>query len=174
MEIEVLGLDHIYITVSEMLRSEMFYDKVMKVLGFRKVIRPIGNQPHVHYFNRCMRYTIRPAASTRSHNQNSPGLHHLCFQVRDQQSVDVAAKLLRQCGVEASEPRLYPEYTPDYYATFLHDPDGIELEIVNRFKARDETVKNWDNYKPISESSNSSTVAQQSVAPDHFVWLKWW
>jgi len=151
MEIEVIGLDHIYITVSDMLRSEAFYDKVMKVLGFRKVIRPIGNQPHVHYFNRCMRYTIRPAAvPTRAHDQNSPGLHHLCFQVRDQENVDAAAGLLLECGVEVSEPRLYPEYTPDYYATFFHDPDGIELEIVNRFKARDEAVENWDNYKPIN------------------------
>lgn len=151
MEIEVLGLDHIYITVSDMLRSEMFYDKVMKVLGFRKVIRPISNQTHVHYFNRCMRYTIRPAATTGSHDQNSPGLHHLCFQVRDQQNVDTAARLLRENGIEVSGPRLYPEYTPDYYAAFFHDPDGIELEIVNRFKARIETVKNWNHYKPINE-----------------------
>lgn len=152
MEIEVIGLDHIYVTVSDMLRSEAFYDKVMKVLGFRKVIRPIGNQPHVHYFNRCMRYTIRPAAvRTRAHDQNAPGLHHLCFQVRDQEKVDATAALLRECGVEVSEPRLYPEYTPDYYATFFHDPDGIELEIVNRFRARDEAVENWDNYRPINE-----------------------
>ena len=64
--------------------------------------------------------------------------------------MDAAAGLLLECGVEVSEPRLYPEYTPDYYATFFHDPDGIELEIVNRFKARDEAVENWDNYKPIN------------------------
>ncbi len=135
-----------------MLHSEKFYDKVMKVLGFRKVMRPIGGQPHIHYFNRCMRYTIRPAAASASaHNQNSPGLHHLCFQVQGQKDVDTVAALLRECGVEVSEPRLYPEYTPDYYATFFRDPDGIELEIVNRFRARVEVVENWDNYKPINE-----------------------
>ena len=27
--------------------------------------------------------------------------------------------------------RLYPEYAPDYYATFFSDPDGIRLEITN-------------------------------------------
>lgn len=152
MEIEVIGLDHIYIAVSDMLRSEVFYDQVMRALGFRKALRPIGGQPHVHYFNRCMRYTIRPAIeSTCAHNQNSPGLHHLCFQVRDEKDVDAAAALLRECGIEVYEPRLYPGYAPDYYATFFRDPDGIELEIVNRLKARDETTKNWYKYEPINE-----------------------
>ncbi len=34
-------------------------------------------------------------------------------------------------GVEATEPRYYPEYDPDYYATFFEDPDGIRLEVTN-------------------------------------------
>ena len=33
---EVIGLDHIYVTVSDFTRSEAFYDRVMHVLGFRK------------------------------------------------------------------------------------------------------------------------------------------
>lgn len=32
--------------------------------------------------------------------------------------------------VEATEPCYYPEYDPDYYATF-EDPDGIRLEVTN-------------------------------------------
>ncbi len=152
MELEVIGLDHIYITVSDMARSEEFYDKVMKVLGFRKASRPIGGAPHIHYFNRCMRYTIRPAApNARPHDQNSPGLHHLCFQVAAATDVDHAAKLLREVGIEASTPKHFPEYAPDYYATFFPDPDDIELEIVNRLKVRDELVANWTSYKPIGE-----------------------
>ena len=151
MELEVIGLDHTYITVSDMPRSEVFYDKVMKLLGFRQAVRPIGGQPHVHYFNRCLRYTIRPAAlGARSHDQNSPGLHHLCFQVCDTASVDLVTKLLRESGIAANEPRLYPEYAPGYYATFFRDPDGIELEVVNRLDTRDEVVKNWHNLKPIN------------------------
>ena len=32
-------------------------------------------------------------------------------------------------GIDASLPRLYPEYAADYYATFFPDPDGMRLEV---------------------------------------------
>lgn len=31
---EIIGIDHIYVTVSHLKTSEKFYDVVMKVLGF--------------------------------------------------------------------------------------------------------------------------------------------
>jgi hypothetical protein len=34
-------------------------------------------------------------------------------------------------AVRASEPRFYPEYAEDYYATFFEDPDGMRFEIVS-------------------------------------------
>ena len=37
---EVIGLDHIYLAVSDFARSEAFYDRVMRALGFRKGDRP--------------------------------------------------------------------------------------------------------------------------------------
>jgi hypothetical protein len=36
MNIEVLGIDPIYIAVSDLSRSERYYDRVMGILGFRK------------------------------------------------------------------------------------------------------------------------------------------
>ena len=36
MNIQVIGIDHIYIAVSNIRRSEAYYDKVMPILGFRK------------------------------------------------------------------------------------------------------------------------------------------
>lgn len=34
---EIIGLDHVYLTVSSLSRSEPFYDRVLgEVLGFRK------------------------------------------------------------------------------------------------------------------------------------------
>ena len=38
--------------------------------------------------------------------------------------MDRAARELREAGVEVTEPRYYPEYGQDYYATFFEDPDG--------------------------------------------------
>jgi len=141
---EVLGLDHLYLTVSDMARAEGFYDPVMRLLGFRKGDKPIGGEPHAHYFNRALQVTIRPARSGSPHDPYAPGLHHLCFQLAGREEVDAAAAALRALGISATDPRLYPEYNPDYYATFFWDPDGIRLELVGRTPYRDELVERWD------------------------------
>ncbi|MEW6635471.1 MAG: VOC family protein [Actinomycetota bacterium] len=49
----------------------------------------------------------------------------------DEAAVDRAAQALQEAGVEATEPRYYPEYDPGYYVTFFSDPDGVRLEITN-------------------------------------------
>jgi catechol 2,3-dioxygenase-like lactoylglutathione lyase family enzyme len=145
MTLEVLGLDHIYITVSDLARSTAFYDDVMQLLGFRKGTDPVGGQPHVHYFNRALQYTLRPAKQDApAHDQLTPGLHHLCFQVADRKAVDETAEGLRKLGIEVSAPRLYPAYGADYYAVYFKDPDGIELEIVNRTRIRTIIRDKWE------------------------------
>lgn len=144
MPVEVTALDHIYVTVSDIDRSERFYDSVMKVLGFRKGTKPINNERHLHYFNPITQYTIRPAKQrTGRHDPYAPGLHHLCFQVASRADVDATAQALRQLGVEATDPQLYPEYAPDYYATFFSDPDGIRLEVVAHRRLRSLIRDKW-------------------------------
>jgi len=141
---DVLGLDHVYLSVSDLRRSERFYDEVLALLGFRKGDKEIAGEPHVHYFNRALQISLRPARSAVRHDPYAPGLHHLCLQVAAPADVDAAAAALRERGVEASRPRLYPEYQPDYYATFFEDPQGIRLELVARTAYRDEIAERWD------------------------------
>ncbi len=144
MALEITGLDHIYIAVSDVSRSTEFYDGVMRLLGFRKGTDPVGGQPHTHYFNRVLQYTLRPARpDAPPHDPLAPGLHHICFQVADRRDADEAAAGLRQLGVQVTEPRIYPDYGPDYYAIYFKDPDGIELEIVSRTRMRDVIRDNW-------------------------------
>jgi catechol 2,3-dioxygenase-like lactoylglutathione lyase family enzyme len=144
--IEVTAVDHVYITVSDLGRSETFYDQVMRLLGFRKGTTPIGGEPHFHYFNPVTQYTIRPArrpGASSPHDPYALGLHHVCFRVPSQAEVDAVARGLRDLGIEASEPKLYPEYAPDYYATFFTDPDGIRLEIVAHRRMRSLIRNHW-------------------------------
>ena len=61
MPLEVSGIDHLYVSVTDLARSVGFYDPVMRLLGFRKGTDPIAGEPHVHYFNPETQYTIRPA-----------------------------------------------------------------------------------------------------------------
>jgi len=142
---DVRRIDHVYIAVRDLGVSERFYDPVMEALGFRKGTRAIGGEPHLHYFNRAMQYTLRPARSGSAADPYRVGsLHHLCFQLDDAAAVDEAHRRLRQLGVAASEPRLYPEYRPDYYATFFEDPDGIRLELVCDTAGRRLVRERWD------------------------------
>ena len=132
MPVEVLGIDHVYLAVRDLARSARFYDGVMAALGYQRVDSTIAGDPHVHYYNRQFGFSLRPArAGTPAHDPYAPGLHHFCFRVLAAAAVDPAAAELRALGVSVSEPRLYPEYAPDYYATFFDDPDGIRLEITN-------------------------------------------
>lgn len=156
MDLEVTGIDHLYISVRDLPASEQFYDPVMRALGFRKNTRALHGEPHAHYFNRVMQYTLRPARDASDADPYRVGaLHHLCFQVRDQAAVDEAHRRLRELGIDASAPALYPEYRPDYYATFFRDPDGIRLEVLAETAGRRLIRDRWheltDFVDPVSK-----------------------
>src|SRR6185503_15703004 len=53
------------------------------------------------------------------------------------------ANQLRALGVNATEPRLYPEYARDYVATLFEGPDGIRLEVTNYRQERRERHDHW-------------------------------
>ncbi|HXC56191.1 MAG TPA: VOC family protein [Rhizomicrobium sp.] len=141
--VEVVGLDHVYLTVSDLARSETFYDTVLGLMDFRKIDAAIGGEPHRHYFNKLMQISIRPAHGGR-HNPYAPGLHHLCLQVADNAAVDRLAALLKAAGIETTAPALYPQYAEDYYALFFGDPDGLRHEVVARRARRRLAVERWD------------------------------
>ena len=140
--VEIVALDHIYLAVADLQRSEKFYDTVFKLLDFRKLDAPIGGEPHRHYFNKVMQISIRPARGGK-HDAYAPGLHHLCLQVADRAAVEHLARLLRAAGIEVTEPAFYPQYADDYYAIFFNDPDGMRHEVVAQRVRRKLTVERW-------------------------------
>ncbi len=146
MAVEVIGIDHVYVAVRDLRASEVFYDRVMAILGFRKRRAEIGGDPHILYHNRHFGYVLRPASEDApDHDPYAPGLHHFCFRVADEAAVDRAAEGLKEAAVETTEPRYYPEYDPDYYAAFFDDPDGIRLEVTNFRERRRRRMFDWDH-----------------------------
>lgn len=141
---EVTGIDHIYIAVSDLRRSEAFYDHVLcATLGFRKNRFTLGDDPHIQYFNRHFGYVLRPAHAAGQADSRTPGLHHFCFRVESAADVIAVAKQLRDAGIEATAARIYSEYAPDYWASFFTDPDGIRLEVTNYRQERRERHDHW-------------------------------
>jgi catechol 2,3-dioxygenase-like lactoylglutathione lyase family enzyme len=140
---EVIGLDHVYLSVSNLERSVAFYDEVMKVLGFRKNTFDIAGDPHVQYFNRHFGVVLRPGYKGARHDPNLCGLHHLCLRVDSIAEVEEVANALRAAGIAASAAQRYPEYAADYWATHFTDPDGIRLEVTNYRQERRDRHDRW-------------------------------
>jgi glyoxylase I family protein len=142
---EVIGIDHIYITVSDLVKSERFYDRVLGVvLGFRKNEFVLGGDRHVQYFNRHFGFVLRPAHVHAGREPYSAGLHHFCFRVDSKAEVEAVAEELRKQRIDATVAKLYPQYAPDYTATFFEDPDGIRLEVTNYRQERRDRHDFWN------------------------------
>ncbi len=144
---EITGIDHIYLAVCDLARSTEFYDRLMPILGFRKSEFAIGGDRHIQYYNRHFGFVLRPARTFGEHDPYSPGLHHFCLRVDTAGDVEAAARDLCVAGIAATEAKLYPEYAPDYVATFLEDPDGIRLEITNYRQERRDRHDGWESCK---------------------------
>ena len=142
---EVIGIDHIYVSVSDLATSENFYDKVLvNILGFRKNTFELNSDAHIQYFNKHFGYVIRPAKFQSSQTKGIPGLHHFCLRVESIPEVQEVSRKLRNAGIEATEAKHFPEYATDYWATFFVDPDGLELEVTNYRQERRERNENWE------------------------------
>jgi len=143
--LDIIGFDHVYLTVSDLARAEPYYDAVLqRVLGFRKNRFPIGGDPHVQYYNRHFGIVIRPARSDTVHDPYAPGLHHLCLRVDSIDDVKATAAALQAAGIAATDAAPHGEYAPDYWATFFTDPDGIRLEVTNYRQERRDRHDRWE------------------------------
>jgi catechol 2,3-dioxygenase-like lactoylglutathione lyase family enzyme len=99
---EVTGIDHIYITVSDLARSELFYDQVLlHALNFRKSKFTLGDDPHIQYFSRLFGYVLRPARVGTLHDAYAPVCTmSACGWIRSPRST----RWRRHCSESASQP----------------------------------------------------------------------
>lgn len=136
------AIDHIEITVADLDRAERFYDALLPLLGFDLKHKGRGEFPaweHTEIDYGTADFSLglvcpRPALAGEGVCRRKPGsLHHLAFRAESAQQVDALyLAVLSIPGVTVvAPPQLYPEYTPDYYAFFFKDTEGIKLEIVH-------------------------------------------
>src|SRR2546422_11705451 len=91
---DVLGLDHVDLTVNDLARSIPFYEEVLGALGFRRV-------PHATYVawaNAHLAIVLRPAEHDAAFDRYRGGLHHLALRVRSRDGVDRFHELLVRGG----------------------------------------------------------------------------
>ncbi|MDJ0629687.1 MAG: VOC family protein [Rhodobacter sp.] len=121
-------IDHITFGVTDFARSTAFYDQAFAPLGVRRMF----DVPEEH--SDGVKVTgygdDRPWFWLAEENATS-GLVHIALQARNKAEVDAfhAAAILAG-GTDNGAPGFRPHYHPDYYAAFVLDPDGHNIEAV--------------------------------------------
>ncbi len=137
------NIDHISITVNNLKRAEKFYDQFLPVVGFdvrRKVHDTVPEHIYeeVEYYSEpltlCLVNPREEYLDDRLSRRRPGALHHLAFRVPCKEAVDEAFRQVQTQVLGAQiihPPQFWPEYCDTYYAFFLKDSEGIELEVVH-------------------------------------------
>jgi catechol 2,3-dioxygenase-like lactoylglutathione lyase family enzyme len=133
------GLAHVDLVCRDVERSIAFYLAVLGPLGLQPPHTFAGERGEtIHYlsFPEVGSIGLRGAVGEGADGRfalYAPGLHHLAFAVSAPEDVRLAHERAVAAGAEVLHaPRGFPEYHPDYYATFFLDPDGFRVEVRSR------------------------------------------
>ncbi|HEY5799060.1 MAG TPA: VOC family protein [Burkholderiaceae bacterium] len=115
-------IDHIQLVVRDLAATRKFYSAIFDVL---KV--PLGGSGDDYFW--ADELFISTADSEAAQGALT-GRHHLAFQARDRATVEAFYKAaLENGGKDNGAPGERP-YHPGYYAAFVLDPDGNNIEAV--------------------------------------------
>lgn len=115
-------IDHLHLVVRDLPKARTFYTAVLAVLQV-----PIGGEGDGYFW--ADELVISTADSEAAQGQLT-GRHHLAFQARDRAMVDAFHQAaLAHGGQDNGAPGERP-YHPSYYAAFVLDPDGNNIEAV--------------------------------------------
>jgi catechol 2,3-dioxygenase-like lactoylglutathione lyase family enzyme len=126
-------LHHISFGVSDLEHAAAFYDAVLAPLGYVRVwddLRPGEDDQAVGYGTPGSGDKL--AIKHRPKGQRAPGPgFHLAFAAPNRRAVDeFHAAALSHGGHDNGGPGLRLHYGPHYYAAFVVDPDGHNIEAV--------------------------------------------
>ena len=124
-------IDHFGINVSDLPAASAFYDKVLGVLGHRRLMD----------FGVAIGYgTEQPQFWLSTFDGIGPNREvHVAFTAPDAATVRAWHAAAVEAGAESlHEPRLWPEYHPHYFGAFVRDPDGNNVEAVCHTASEDD------------------------------------
>lgn len=118
--------DHVQIKVDNLERSRPFYEAVLDSLGYKVVFEVegfvvgLGNNPHDMF-------EIRQADANAPISKST----HIAFIAKSEAAVrNFHATALAHGATDNGVPGFRPEYEEGYFAAFVIDPNGHNLEAV--------------------------------------------
>jgi len=116
-------VDHIQLVVRDLSAARRFYAGIFESLSI-----PIGGTADDYFW--ADELFISTAESTAAQGHLT-GRHHLAFQAESRSMVDLFYKAaLANGGKDNGSPGEREQYHPGYYAAFVLDPDGNNIEAV--------------------------------------------
>lgn len=117
-------LDHIAIQCVNLHASSAFYDAALGTLGYRRIM---DFDSAIGYGREFPSFWIAPHDSGIGFSEA-----HIAFRAPSRDAVDAFREAAVALNAEVlHEPRLWPEYHAGYYAAFVRDPDGTNIEAVH-------------------------------------------
>ncbi len=126
---EVNGIAHIQLTVSNVVESTKFNEPFLHFLEMKTLIQTdeffyfIGSRTGIAI---CQ---ADPELADDRFVQRRVGLHHFCLRAREREHVDAIFEFVRGLGATIVHPPREDGYAPGYYSVLLEDRDGIRIEV---------------------------------------------
>jgi len=129
MTIDINGMAHVILTVSQFEAAKAFYGKLLPFFGMKIVFD--GND---FFYGVGGRTAIGIQRCAEAHVgerfvQERVGLHHLCIRARSREDVDSCAAMVKELGARIIRGPEESAWAKGYYSVLFEDPDGIRLEI---------------------------------------------
>ncbi|WP_027166358.1 VOC family protein [Mesorhizobium sp. WSM3224] len=118
-------LDHITIEVSDLDKSKLFYEKAFAPLGYRLSFGKEGVFWAFDVGSGCL-FEIQRTS------EKPPLTHlHVAFRAKSKAEVDAFYRAALDAGAaDNGAPGPRPDYAENYYACFVFDPDGYNIEAM--------------------------------------------
>jgi catechol 2,3-dioxygenase-like lactoylglutathione lyase family enzyme len=114
-------LDHLGIQCADLQASARFYDTVLEPLGSRRLM---DVEVAIGFGVTKPDFWIGVFNAGEGFRES-----HIAFAAGDRAAVRAFFDAAVGAGAEVlHEPRVFPEYHPDYYGAFVRDPDGNNIE----------------------------------------------
>jgi len=127
--IEVNGMAHVILTVSQFEAAREFYCELLPFLGLKRVFD--GDDFCYHVGGRTAIGIQRGDERYRDERfvQLRVGLHHICLRARSREDVDAVGTKVAALGGNIVRGPEEGGWAPGYYYVLFEDPDGIRIEV---------------------------------------------